>query len=453
MKTFLKWLGIAVLAVVVVIGLLVVLPPGRNLISEKLTLKRGADAYLIGYPLVTMERTRESLTADGTGRPNAFTHARYLPTATNGVNVVAPSRDTVYSSAWLDLRDGPMLIEQPDMGERFWLMPVLDQWTNVIADPGTRTVGNSAHTFLIAGPDWTGTAPDGVIEYRSPTNTAWAILRMQTDGDLDAISDLQNGFRIAPLDDPSAYTEPTVLTSPRNPVDVRSAVDALGAEAFFTELAKALEGTSFNPADPDAQATLERIGVTPGAFDASSLSDAQRAGLGDVPGRVLAGMDDAVASGEGGRISNGWRIPPMTLGDYGTQYPVRAVVAREGLGANLPEDAVYASTTVDAEDQPLAGGRTYTIDMPAEVPVKAFWSVTLYDERGNLLRGGDEGLTVSGTRESGAERIVVSPDRPGEEPWLRAPDSGPYRLLMRLYWPDAEVLDGQWEFPPVIAAP
>ena len=127
------------------------------------------DAYIYAYPLVTMERTRESLTADGTGRPNAFTHARYLPTATSGVNVVAPSRDTVYSSAWLDLRDGPMLIEQPDMQDRFWLMPVLDQWTNVIADPGTRTVGNDPHTFLIAGPDWTGDAPAGVVEYRSPT--------------------------------------------------------------------------------------------------------------------------------------------------------------------------------------------------------------------------------------------------------------------------------------------
>ncbi|TXH44505.1 MAG: DUF1254 domain-containing protein [Actinobacteria bacterium] len=449
MKKVLKWLGIVVLALVVLVGLLAALPPGRALISEKLTLKRGADAYLIGYPLVTMERTRESLTADGTGRPNAFTHARYLPTATNGVNVVAPSRDTVYSSAWLDLRDGPVLIEQPDMDDRFWLMPVLDQWTNVIADPGTRTVGNGPHTFLITGPDWTGEAPDEVIEYRSPTNTAWAILRMQTGPGLDAIADLQDGFRIAPMADPTAYTEPTVLTAPRNPVDVRSAVDALGAEAFFAELAAALDGTSFNPADPDAEATLERIGVTAGSFDVSALSEAQRAGLADVPGRVLAGMDDAVASGEGGRISNGWRIPPMILGDYGTQYPVRAVVAREGLGANLPEDAVYASTTVDADDRPLEGGKTYRIDMPADMPVKAFWSVTAYDERGNLLRGADEGLTVSGTAESGAQTIVISPEEPADGPWLRAPDSGRYRLLMRLYWPEPEVLDGQWAFPAV----
>jgi hypothetical protein len=128
---------------------------------------------------------------------------------------------------------------------------------------------------------------------------------------------------------------------------------------------------------------------------------------------------------------------------------VRAVVAREGLGANLPEDAVYASTTVDAGGQPLVGGRTYTIDMPADVPVQAFWSVTAYDERGNLLRGSEAGLTVSGTAESGAQRIVVSPEKPADGAWLRAPAAGRYRLLMRLYWPQQAVLDGQWQFPPV----
>lgn len=449
MKRVLTWIGILLLALVALVVLVAVLPPGRAFISEKLTLKRGVDAYLIGYPLVTMERTRASLTAAGTGRMNAFTHARYLPTATNGVNVVAPSRDTVYSSAWLDLREGPLLIEQPDMGDRFWLMPVLDQWTNVFADPGTRTVGNEPHTFLIAGPDWTGNAPEGVIEYRCPTNIAWAILRMQTDAGLEGVAELQDGFRISPLAQPEAFTEPTVLRAPRNPVDVRAGVDALGGEAFFAELADALEGTAFNPADPDAQAALERIGVTAGAFDADTLTDAQRDGLADVPARVLAGMDEAVASGEGGTISNGWRIPPMTLGDYGADYPVRAVVSREGLGANLPQDAVYASTTVDADGRSLEGGRTYTIEMPAGVPVRAFWSVTVYDERGNLLRGDEAGLTVSGNADSGAQKIVIAPDKPADGPWLRAPGTGRYRLLMRLYWPEQEVLDGQWPFPPV----
>ena len=110
---------------------------------------------------------------------------------------------------------------------------------------------------------------------------------------------------------------------------------------------------------------------------------------------------------------------------------------------------MYTSTTLDADGQKLSGGRTYTIEMPADVPVSAFWSVTVYDERGNLLRGSDDGLTVSGTADSGAQRIVVSPDRPATGAWCRAPGAGPYRLLMRLYWPGQAVLDGQWEYPPV----
>lgn len=120
-----KWLGIGGLAVALVLSLVALLPPGRSLITEKLTLKRGADAYLIGYPLVTMNATRDAL-IQPPARMNAFTHVRYLPDGQNTVNVVSPSRDTVYSSVWLDLTRGPMLIEQPDMGDRFWLMPVLD---------------------------------------------------------------------------------------------------------------------------------------------------------------------------------------------------------------------------------------------------------------------------------------------------------------------------------------
>jgi hypothetical protein len=446
----LKGLGIGVLALVVLGGLLAVLPPGRNLISEKLALKRGADAYLIGYPLVTMERTRQALT-QSPAQMNAFAHARYLPDGNTGVSVVSPSRDTVYSSAWLDLSDGPLIVEQPDMGERFWLMPVLDAWTNVIADPGTRTLGNDPHRLLITGPDWSGQVPDGMIAYRSPTDLAWAILRIQADTDLEPIARLQDGFRIAPLSDPQAYQTPAVFDRPRSVVDVRADVDGLTGQQFFTELAGAMAGTPLSPPDPAAQEALSRIGVSPGAFDADALSPAQAAGLADVPAVVQEAMTAAVESGEGATIDNGWRVPPMTLGAYGTQYPVRAAVAREGLGANLPADAVYATATTDERDEPLRGGRTYTIDMPADVPVRAFWSVTVYDERGYLLPGPTEGVAVRGTADTGPRRIVVAAQRPSdpEVAWLRAPDSGGFRLLMRLYWPQQSVLDGQWAFPPV----
>ncbi len=408
----------------------------RGVVVEKLTLKRGADAYLVGYPLVTMLATRDAL-VEAPSAMNAFTHARYLPDASSSVQVVAPSRDAYYSSAWLDLSDGPLVIEQPAMGDRFWLMPVLDAWTNVIADPGTRTLGNDPHRIVVTGPDWQGKAMPDATVYRSPTNLAWVILRIQRGPD---IGRLQDGFRIAPLSDPQAYSRPAVYTAARSTRDVRATVDALSGEEFFGRLAQDLLQA---PPDPEAAAILAQVGVTPGAFEAPSGAAAR--GLAEVPQRVQAAMTEAIDSAQESTTINGWRVPPMILGAYGAQYPTRAVVAREGLGANLPADAVYASTTVQ-------GGRTYTLDMPANMPVRAFWSVSLYDERGRFLPGGARGLSVSGGPGEGPVRITVSPQKsPGA--WLRSPENAPFRLLMRLYWPEQTVLDNQWPYPPVVAQP
>jgi hypothetical protein len=436
-----KKVGIAALVTLCVLGIAAF--AARGLITEKLTLKRGADAYLVGYPLVTMAATRESMLATPGAAPNTFSHARFLPDGSTGVGVVAPNRDTYYSSAWLDLSDGPLLIEQPDMGDTFWLMPVLDMWTEVFADPGTRTLGNAAHQLVIAGPGWQGEVPAGARLYRSPTPWAWAILRLEAGPD---VARLQDGFTIAPLDDPEAIGDAAVFTAPAGGRDVKAQVDALSGEEFFSRVAQELPSA---PAEPEAAAVLERVGVTPGSFTAPEGRAA--AGLADVPARVQAGMSEALSGGEGATEVNGWRVPPMILGDYGTEFPTRAVVAREGLGANLPADAVYASTTVDVTGEPLAGGRTYTLDMPADVPVEAFWSVSLYDDRGNFLPG-KGGWSVSGTGGQEAVRITVSPQKV-DGLWLRAPDQGPFRLLMRLYWPRPSVLANEWPYPPVTPAP
>lgn len=429
--------GIA-LVVIVALGALAFL--SRSLVPEKLALKRGADAYLVGYPLVTMAATRDALLSVPGAQVNAFSHVRYLPDGDTGVYVVTPNRDTYYSSAWLDLRGGPLLIQQPDMGQAFWLLPVLDAWTNVVADPGTRTLGNAPHKIVIAGPDWQGAAPADAELYRSPTSWAWAILRIEAGGDTAA---LQDGFRIAPLSDPTRYWQPAVYTSPREAVDVKAEVDGLSGEQFFTRLAQALQDTAI---EPDAADQLARIGVTAGTFTAPTGAAAR--GLAQVPARVQEGMSEALRSDDATTVINGWRVPPMILGAYGTEYPTRAVVAREGLGANLPADAVYASTTVAADGNALEGGRTYRIEMPADVPVRAFWSISLYDERGNFLPGGTQGLSVSGRGGQPARTVTISAQRaPGR--WLRAPESGRFRLLMRLYWPEQQVLDNQWQFPPV----
>ena len=142
MGKVLRRLGLGLLAIIVVLGLVAASPPGRGFIGEKLALRDGAQAYLIGYPLVTMQATRQAL-VQPPAQMNAFIHARYLPDARNAVNVISPSRDTVYSTAWLDLRDGPVIIEQPDMGtgsgscrssmpgRTWWPTPGPEHWVTV----------------------------------------------------------------------------------------------------------------------------------------------------------------------------------------------------------------------------------------------------------------------------------------------------------------------------------
>lgn len=426
-----RWLWLGVGLAVVLIAVV-----GRGIVVEKLALKRGADAYLVGYPLVTMQATRDAL-VQPPGNLNTFSHARYLPDGESSVQVVAPSRDTYYSSAWLDLTDGPVIIGQPDMGKTFWLMPVLDAWTNVIADPGTRTLGNQPHRIAIVGPDWAGAEPEDAVVYRSPSNLAWAILRIRAD---DNIADLQDGFSITT---PSGPTTATVFDRPTGNRNVKAEVDGLSGEEFFTRLAQAVPTL---PLEPEAEKILARAGVTADGFDLPSGAAAR--GIADVPSRVQAGMTEAIDSGEGSTTINGWRVPPMILGAYGQEFPTRAVVAREGLGANLPADAVYASTTVDSTGEALDGANTYTIDVPADVPAKAFWSISIYDDEGNFLPGNTEGLSVSGEPGNEALTVTVS-STTTDGPWLRSPDSGPFRLLMRLYWPEQSVLDNQWEYPSV----
>lgn len=451
---------VAVGILAVLVGLIAVSPPGRAFIAEKRALKDGADAYLFGYPLVTMLETADSFRPSPDAQPwvNRFVHLRYLPDAQTR-QVVRPNRDTVYSIAWLDLSDGPVLVEWPDMGGTYWLLPLMDAWTHVIAPLGARTSGNGPGRVLVAGPGWEGNAPAGTEVARSTTPLVWALARLQIapGDDPAAVSDLQGGLTVTPYrDDGTPAGPPTESVWLERPAadageTVRAVVDGMDAETFFTALARGLQTQPLRDEDQGILPALERIGIRPGEpLDWGSLSDDVRVGLQEAVGRVQQGMTDAFRDGQGSVEINGWRVPPMTLGAYGGDHAVRAVVAREGLGANLPEDALYATAVADADGEPLRGDRTYavTVDSP---PAGAFWSVTVYGDDGFLVPGGEGHYSVSGTPGSGPAEISVGPNPPSDPGmvWLRTPD-GPFSLMMRLYDPGRSALDNAWSYPPVV---
>jgi hypothetical protein len=422
--------------------------------------------YLYGYPLVLMDATRASSATP----PNRFAHAGEFPDD-RFTAVVTPNVDTLYSQAWLDLGAEPIVLSVPDVGRRYYTMPLLDAWTNVIAAPGTRTTGNGNGAFAIIGPGWRGDLPPSLEAIQAPTDMVWLIGRTYTAGtkDYDAVHAIQRQYQLLPL---RAWAKTTAATGTNRtaataPVAAASAhpdgeppvaqVDRLGAGPFFARLARLMQANPPAENDEPLVRRLGQLGILPGAtFDLARLPativDAIEGGVAAARARLRGGGLEAT-----GKIVNGWRVR-LDLGRYGTGYEQRAVIALTGLGANVAEDAVYPTTDVDAAGQPLSGEHRYRLRFApgALPPVKAFWSVTLYNNQ-HFLAQNPIGRYALGDRDplraepDGALDLLIQRDDPGAElraNWLPAPAEG-FSLTMRLYFPKAAVLDGRWRPPAV----
>ncbi len=198
---------------------------------------------------------------------NQFVHVRAFPDA-SFKDVVRANVDTLYSSAWLDLSKEPIVLSVPDTRGRYYLMPMIDAWTNIFASPGKRTTGTKAGHFAITGPGWSGTLPKGVQELKSPTNMVWIIGRTQTNGPKDyaAVHAIQDGYKLVPL---SAFGKP--YTAPKGEVD--PAVDMktppveqlkkMTTEAFLGRLAALLKANPPPASEAPVLAKLAKIGVVP----------------------------------------------------------------------------------------------------------------------------------------------------------------------------------------------
>jgi hypothetical protein len=419
--------------------------------------------YIYGYPLVMMDVTRA---VSSTTPVNQFGHMLEFPDATF-TDVVSPNVDTLYSIAWLDLGKEPIVLVVPDMGKRYYTMPILDGWTNVIASPGTRTTGNGKGAYALVGPDWRGDLPAGVEAIKSPTDMAWLIGRTYTAGkkDYDAVHEIQRQYQLVPLRawcSGKPYSAPKGGDAPPAAVDRRTPpakqVEKMGAGAFFARLAQLMAA---NPPTTNDDPILDRLAlldIVPGeTFDLGklppSIADAVEGGVAAARARLLSGAMSAF-----GKPINGWRLQ-LDLGRYGTNYEQRAMVALVGLGANLAEDAVYPATETDAAGQPLSGENRYVLRFaPGTLPpVKAFWSITMYSDK-HTLAANAIGRYALGDRDplrtepDGSLEIVIQHDDPGparQSNWLPAPAGG-FSLAMRLYFPKGPVLDGKWHPPGVV---
>jgi hypothetical protein len=285
--------------------------------KEKEALQAGVEAVVYGLPLVIMDLTRAKTTnvevPGGFGAPmNQFAHVHAFPDS-SFKDVVRANVDTLYSSAWLDLSKEPMVLSVPDTRGRYYLMPMIDGWTNIFASPGKRTTGTKPGHFAITGPGWSGSLPSGVQELKAPTNMVWIIGRTQTNGpgDYKAVHAIQDGYKLAPL---SAFGKP--YAAPKAEVD--PAVDmktppvdqlkAMTGEAFFNRLAALLKSSPPPASEAPVLAKLAQIGIVPGEkFDPAKLDPAVAKGLQGAVTVALQKLDEASKSS--GAPINGWRVP------------------------------------------------------------------------------------------------------------------------------------------------
>ncbi len=428
--------------------------------------KAASDVYVYGYPLVTMEFTRRSFTNVATASPahapmGQFANMTAYPAVADH-RVTAPNADTLYSTAWLDVTKEPMVLSIPDMHGRYYLMPMLDGFTNVFQVPGKRTTGTGAQKYLISGPGWHGTVPAGVTEYKSPTGLVWILGRIYCTGTKQDYADvhaLQAKLSLVPLRAyGKPYTPPAAAVNPtyNQKGAVRSQVEALSASQYFALLGQLLKTNPPEvPQDTAIVSEMKELGLTPGtAWDASKLSPSVQSAL--TAAKADAEKRIKGFASEGVEVVNGWTIIKKT-GIYGDDYLDRAFVTAVGLGANRPQDAIYPSIL-----RPLDGAKTYSIHFAKGMapPVKGFWSITMYDTAFFFVPNSLNKNSISPRQHfkenaDGSIDLYFSAKQPPGVPasnWLPAP-AGKFLLMMRTYWPDPTaptLLDGSWQPPAVV---
>ncbi len=434
------------------------------------------EAFIYGLPLVmnyavmnefAIDKNSSQFKAPFNSIYNESRVATYKDTA-----VITPNSDTPYSILWLDLRAEPMVISVPAVDKaRYYAMQLIDGNTYNFGYVGSRATGVEAGDYLVVGPDWKGETPAGIKKvFSSTTPFALSLFRTQlfNPADMPNVEKVQAGYKSQPL---SAFLkQPAPAAAPT--LDFLPATTAGIKENFFAYLDAALQYVPQTDDDQAIRAKLATIGIGPGKkFDFKALSDEHKAAILIAMKEGDDKVDKYLASGM--KDINGWKVGSM-FGDRGFfkgDWLKRAAAAKGGIYGNDAVEAVYPITRVDAAGQTIDTGKhNYTLSFPAGQlpPVNAFWSVTMYDGKSQLLIENPIGRylinspMLKGMKKNpdGSLTIHIQKDSPGkakESNWLPAPNDTAY-LVMRLYWPKTEAPsilppgEGSWSPPGIVVA-
>lgn len=424
------------------------------------------DAYIYGFPMVDNYRVQYAYFADK-GDPeykggwNEIHNTARVYTPQDKA-IQTPNSDTPYSFVGADLRTEPLVLTVPPIEQdRYFSLQFIDSYTNNFAYVGSRTTGNGGGKYLLAGPGWQGDKPEGVDEViRSATDLAFVLYRTQLFGpsDLDSVKKIQAGYQVAPLSvhrnqPPPPPAAPIDFVSPLTPDAEKSSPQFFEILDFVMRYAPAL------PGEEELRARFATIGIGPdGDFDADKLTPETRKavedGMADAWAEFNTFKKDKVDTGEVGSAQFFG-----TAADLKGNYLYRMAGAALGIYGNTAAEAIYPAAAIDSTGAPLTGANKYIYRFaPNELPpVNAFWSLTMYEMPQSLLVANpikrylinsemlpslvpdpDGGYTLSLQNESpGADR---------ESNWLPAPE-GPFIVVLRLYWPKPDALNGVWKAP------
>ena len=420
-------------------------PPPRPLEAAMLA----AQAYLYGYPLLETER----LQAEAPGTNTLIALTSYVDPDQH--LVVAPNVDTLYTLAYLDLSEGPVVLSHPDMADRYFGFQLMDPYTNVVGYIGSRTTGSEAASYAIVWEDGPqGEIPPDAEAIVVPYADIWLLGRTAAGDEADqqeAVA-LMRQYTITAPGEPPTYPIEDFDTTTSAPLP--TGIDALDA------ISAAMVASPPPTDDADKLAELARVGVGPGleVSDADLSPASQWAAQAAVRTiSALLGPLVSVAQYAMAARNDGWASPDPAIGDYGTDYLLRAGVAKIGLGANTPEEAYYATAFLDENLRRLNGRHSYQLHFEPgqEPPADAFWSITVYDSDGFLVPNEQEIYAVSSTgsgdlvyQEDGSIDIVFSQEDPQDPTvnWIPVPD-GAFRVYLRVYVPQDAVLEGDWVVP------
>ena len=419
-------------------------------------------AYIYSFPVYEMYRIRHMAVYDQNNPSriglNQFGHTRKLADHTSR-GVTAPNNDTLYSSAWLDLFKEPLILSVPDTAGRYYSMAFMDFYTNNFAYVGRRVTGTKAGDYVVVGPKWNGPFPPGLPVIKSPTNAVWLLGRTLVDSeeDLANVHRLQDQYKLTPL---AVWTKTGLQKQQAQPKNPPVAPDLKDPWQFFRIVNI---GLTENPPPADEaplMAELAKIGIGPDqTFDQSRFNEEQRK-------IILKAIEDTAQEmrrglSQTGQLREGWNYPPLHLGNYGKDYPLRAVTALMGLAALEPAEAFYFGAQRDKQGNPLTGENRYRLhfnkgQLP---PVEAFWSISMYevtpDQRAFFVDNsihryaiGDRTKGLKFNNDGSLDIIMqrYSPGRELESNWLPTP-AGVFRVSFRAYQPGQAILNGSYVMP------